>query len=807
MSRVHPLVIPAVALVGGIVLCNWLGPWPGRLLLALAALPLLAVLWLGLRGRGLSPWLLALACLLAGAGLFSLGQSAPLPSDHIARLADGKQHQLTALALAPAEPTSRGFRLEAEALSLNGQPVSGKLRLSLAGGTQPPPAGSRFRARVSLRPVVGLANPGGFDYAEHLAGQGIHATAYAGKRAGLKVLEHRATSGPRAWLMAARQRLADELSALPPSQGRALLRALILGQRGGLSGQTREAFGATGTAHLIAISGLHIGLVWGLAYLLLRWGLAAWPGLALRWPVIKLAAGGALIPAAAYAALAGAGTPTLRALIMIACLVAALWAGRPYRPAGGLALAALVIGLIWPAAPLTLSFQMSFVAVAAILLAAGPLARWLRGLAPGPRILGAVLGWLGLSGAVGLAVWPLAVLSFHQLPVLSLPANALLIPLVAMLTLPLALIAAGVGLVWGAGGEALLALAAWPATGAVELVAWLAALPGATRYLAGPGPLSVALLYAGALAALLLPRAWRWGLGGALGLAGLLLWLGAGGPPPPDGQLRAWVLDVGAGSATVLRLPRGQVVVVDGGGWPGSDFDFGRQVVAPFLWGQGFERLDILACSHRDQDHAGGLPFLLRWFAPRELWTNGAAPQGGSYGKLLALARERGVPVRGPGEIARVREIGGAELRLLWPRPGQDAATLPSNDRSLWLGLGLGTAWLWLPGDNGPRVERAVASGISPGGQQIILAPHHGAKTSLTPELLARLAPRGVLFSSACWGRWPSPHRAALERARSAGATVYGTNWQGCLSLATSGGPWQVEPFLASPRRCLQPRP
>ena len=469
MDRVHPLIIPAVALVGGILLAAWLGPWPGWALLALAALPLLGALWQGWRGRGLSPWLLGLACLLLGAGLLSLEQSAPLPPDHVAHLADGKPHQLEALALTPAQPTPHGRRMLVRALSLDGRPVSGKLRLSLAPGVTPPRAGQSFAARVSLRPITGLANPGGFDYARHLAQQGIFASAYAGKRSALRELGPGPMAWPRSWLLAARQRLATELDALPPGQGRGLLRALTLGQRGGLSAASREAFGATGTAHLLAISGLHVGLVWGLAYVLLRWLLAAWPGLALRWPVLKLASAGALLPAAAYAALAGAGTPTLRALIMIACLAAALWASRPYRPSGGLALAGLVICLIWPSAPLTLSFQMSFVAVAAILLAAAPLARWLRGLAPGPRMLGGVLGWLGLSGVVAVAVWPLAVLSFHQLPVLSLPANAILIPLVAMLTLPLALIAGGVGLLWPLGGEAMLSLAVWPADAAVAL--------------------------------------------------------------------------------------------------------------------------------------------------------------------------------------------------------------------------------------------------------------------------------------------------------------------------------------------------
>lgn len=807
MSRLHPLILPAAALMGGIFMAAWLGPWPAWPLLAAAAMALALCLGRGLAGKGLSPALLALACLLAGAGLLCLERSATLPPDHLAFLADGKAHRIEALALSPAQPGGQGSRLLARALSLDGMPVSGLLRFSLSPEVAPPPAGSRFAARASLRPVSGLANPGGFDYATYMAGLGIYAQAYAGRASGLKVLGRGEVPWPRAWLLAARQRLAHQIETLPPTQGRELLRALVLGQRGGLSGEVREAFGVTGAAHLLAISGLHIGLVWGLAYALLRWGLAAWPGLALRWPVVKLAAALALLPAGAYAALAGGSTPTLRALVMIACLAAALWASRPYRPSGGLALAALVIGLLWPESPLTLSFQMSFVAVAAILLAAAPLARWLRGLAPGPRLVGAVLGWLGLSGVVGLAVWPLAVQSFHQLPVYSLPANALLIPLVAMLTLPLALIAAGVGLVWSTGGQTLFALAVWPASGAVHLVQWLAGLPGAVRYLAGPGPEAAGLFYAGALAALTLPKRWAWGLGAGLGAAGLVLWLGLSGPPPPDGKLRAWVLDVGQGSATVLRLPQGQVMVVDGGGWGGSDFDFGRQVLAPFLWGRGFGRVDVVACSHRDADHAGGLPFVARWFAPRQIWTNGEAASGGWYGRLLEVARKRGIPVLGPGEIAQIGALGGASVRLLWPPPGADLAGHSSNDRSLWLGVGLEAAWLWLPGDGGPLVEKTVTPLLPPGGSQVILAPHHGAKSALAPALLERMRPQAVVFSSGCWGRWPSPSRQAQARARAAGAALYGTNWQGCLDLLSNGGPWSLTPTLSPPRPCLAPWP
>ncbi len=800
--RVHPLIYPATALISGILLGHWLGPWPAWPLLAGVGALGLWLIWSGLKGRGLSPWLLAALCLLLGAGLYSAQRNAVLPLDNVGRLADGNKHIIVADVYSAVEPGTRSQRLVLKAVSLDGRVATGNFSLTLGRGLPSPPVGSRVRFEANLKPVVNMANPGGFDFKAYLARKGIRARSYANRHSGLKIIGMGYISWPRLVVERARARLGALLNRLPPGQGRELLRALILGQRGGLKYTTRQAFGATGTAHLLAISGLHIGLVWGLGFLLLRLGLAAWPRLALAWPVPKLAALGALLPAAAYAALAGGSTPTLRALIMIACLVAALWVDRPYRPAGGLALAALVICLIWPDAPLTLSFQLSFVAVASILLAAGPLACWVERLSPWGRVPGAVLGWLAVSAVVGLAVWPLTVQSFHQLPLLSLPANAVLIPLVAMMTLPLALMGAALGLVWPAGGLGLLALAQWPAGTACSLAAWLAALPGAVVYLGGPGPLAAALIYAAALAGLVLRRFWRWSLAGGLAVAALIAGALHAAPPAADGKLTAWILDVGQGSAAVVRLPRGQVVVIDGGGWPGTDFDFGRSVIAPFLWSQGFNQVAVVAASHADTDHTGGLPFVARWFSPEQIWSNGSPVQGGWYGKLKSVAREEGVPLLTPASLPARRQMGGAEVRLAWPRRGRDLSRLSENNRSLWLGFGLGHTWLWLPGDNGPKVERQVAPSLPAGGRQVLVAAHHGARGSASESLLERLRPQLVLVSAGCGGRYILPRPGVKARARAAGARIYGTAASGCLKLVSDGKAWSITPYLQEPRPC-----
>jgi competence protein ComEC len=276
-------------------------------------------------------------------------------------------------------------------------------------------------------------------------------------------------------------------------------------------------------------------------------------------------------------------------------------------------------------------------------------------------------------------------------------------------------------------------------------------------------------------------------------------------PHPPDGRLTVWVVDVGQGSATVARLPQGQVLVVDGGGWAGEDFDFGKNVMAPFLWSQGIKRVDILIASHRHPDHTGGLAFLARWFKPRQVWTNGAPPDRGPFGRLLETARECGVEVCRPLDIPRRWEWGGARLRLVWPPVGGFPPGLNENDRSLWLGLGLGKCWLWLPGDAGPAVERQVASTLSSAGHMVLVAAHHGGKGSCTRSLLKSLKPDIAVFSAGCGNRFGLPRPEVTSRVKEQGARILRTALNGCVKLMTDGRAWNLSTHLAQSRNCPMP--
>lgn len=800
----HPLVAPAMCLLAGIFLAHWLQPPAAPLLWAAGAGGAL-LLYLGLRFGRLDWWALSLTALLLGAGLLARAEAWQPPAEHVAGRADGGYHLLVADVWRAPAPARQGSHVVVRARAVDGAGARSLVRLYLPRHVDPPRPGRRIQVRTRLTPFTSMANPGSFDYAARMAEQGLLVRGSASKRRRPEDLGPGQVPWPGRAVEQARAELDGLIGRLPKGEGRALLRALILGQRGEIPADLREAFGGLGVAHLLAISGLHLGLVWGLAYGLLRLLLTVWPALALRAPAPQLAASGAMLPALGYAALAGWSTPTLRALIMAGAVTLALALGRRYRPAGGLALACLIIGVLWPRAPLGLSFQLSFTAVAAILIAAAPLAnRWPAKAWPG-RAGKVVSGWLLVSGVVGLATWPLAVGAFHQLPVLSLIANPLLVPLVGLLTLPLGLAGAGLGLLWPAGGEALLGLALHPAAWSVALVRALSSPDWAMIYVAGPGPIATLLFYAGAVAALVLRGRWRWAAG-TLGLAlalAVALWPG----PPADGRLTVWVLDVGQGSSAVARLPDGRVMVIDGGGWPGSDFDFGRAVVAPFIWREGLPAPAVLVASHRDADHAGGLAFLAGQFSPAQVWTNGQPADQGAYGRLLAQARRAGSRVLGPAELPREQTLGGAVVRLMWPPREGAPQGASENDRSLWLGLGLGQTWLWLPGDAGPRVERTVAPALPDGGIQVLVAPHHGGRGSLTPELLARLTPRWVIASCGCFNNYRMPWPASLARAAQVGAKIMTTARHGAIKLVSDGRSWQVEPYLKTPRYCGQSAP
>jgi competence protein ComEC len=688
------------------------------------------------------------------------------------------------------------------------QPVSGGLMLTMVSRQKEWLVGQRFIGRVVLRPVRNFNNPGGFDYRRYLADQGIWLQGMVRSDAQLIPLGG-PTTAP--WM---RRTLASILSRsrafldawLPPDLA-ALFRALVIGDDYALSANVREGIYAAGLGHLIAISGFNLALVAGFAFLLLRATLAHVSALAGRWGVGPLAGLAAFPLAFAYAMLTGMEVPVLRATLMLAVVTLSLLIQRPKDSLNFLSVAALAILVATPQDLFSASFQLSFMAVAALIWLPPqvPLPSWLRERPGRPwhKIGRSLHQFILISVVASVATAPLALHYFHRFPVLGLPANLVVVPIVAFLVqpagllslilLPISTSAAGFLVTMGSLGlEVVLRI-----TSFIGDLPWASIWPGAVS--AWQVALSYILL---TLPWLKLSRArvpcWcRIGLvaAGCLVLAAHRIALPTGPSP-----LRVTYLDVGQGNAAVVELPEHGAILIDGGGFPGSSFDVGRNVVAPYLWQRRIHRLEAMVLSHAHPDHFRGLAFIAAHFPVKEFWYPGLTAADPDFTHLMETLDRNGIPALSPRELPSPRVIQGAKIRALHPSPellsGSRTFTYSDhNNLSLVLHLRYGKISFLFPGDIDSEAESRllVLPEVTP--TQVLLAPHHGSRSSSSVALLEKLKPRIAVFSVGFDNPFHFPAPEVEERYRLLGVQTYRTDVHGAVTVSTDGERLHVETF------------
>jgi competence protein ComEC len=657
--------------------------------------------------------------------------------------------------------------------------VTGLVRVSIRRLTHPWRFGDRLEFEARLRRPRNFENPGRFDWEGHLARRGIHATTSVWDDAAI-VREPGRVDGWRGRLERWRARLGRRIATTLPGREGAVLQALVIGDDGGIAPGLREAFTRAGVVHVLSISGLHIGLVAALGFASARWLLGRSEGLLLRIDVDRTAAVASLGPVLLYSALAGLGVATLRAALMVGVAVVAGVAGRRVDVARSLALAALTIALLWPGAPLEIAFQLSFVSVAAIVAGVARLTPVLRRARSWrARLLTAAV--VSPCALVGTA--PLTAFHFHQVSLAGVVANPLVIPLFGSAVV-------GVGLT-GAVLEPLapqLAGIAFRVAGVIlrpgiALVEALGAPTWAALDVPMPTPVELLLVYALLGALLLLPRR------GAAVVAGLALLLLAGDAGwwirerMATSRLRITFLDVGQGDAAVAELPGGRVLVVDAGGFPGSDFDTGAAVVTPFLYRQKILRLDALAMTHAHPDHSGGLPSLVVGHRPREFWWTGVAGRGLAWERLQAAIAGSATRVRvlGDGEALP----GMPEVAVLHPPVG--VAGLSLNDSSLTLRLTVGAVSILLTGDIEAAAEARLRDRGDGLASVVLKVPHHGSRTSSSEAFLDAVAPRVGVVSVGAENRYGLPAAQVEARYRARGTCLLRTDRCGAIAIETDG--------------------
>lgn len=825
-----PLIIPFVFFAFGLVCAsrNWAGPQAAALSTGAFGLLFLAARWKrASRGARLAGWCLAASL---GAGAYHLHQPSTLPK------LDAQPGETVLLSGCVVEPSvADGDRLR---FVLELAPRA-RARVSIpAGLNQPLPYGARVEGVARLLEPREFQNPGAFSYGAWLERRSIFWLASAPQ--GTVWTRTEGECGRRfvSILTRLRQHLLERIDALYGSDTyhAAMMRGLLLGEDSAIERVWVEDFRRTGTYHALVISGGHIAFFTGL---FLLWFRLSGKG---RGLVLALAT----LVAWAYSLLAGGDAPVLRSAAGFTLFAVTRLVYRRSRLLNLLALVAFGFLLVDPTQIFEASFQLSFLAVAAIGAFADPLAKrylqpyggvlrglaqhrydarmdpraaalrvelrllirtihlwtrlpesWLTGFIGGGWRAGYwVAGVLLVSASVQIALALPMMFYFHRLSWTGLLANVIVTPL-ATFAIPLGFLAIGTGGGLFSSGAALLLDAARLAA------AWHAGWEFPFRVPDPPVWLVAGIAVCLALSAWAIRRSSPlWPVPAVMAHA--LIALAALSPFPPRierGALELTAIDVGMGESLFLGLPDGKAMVIDGGGLPSppgrrSRFDIGEDVVAPYLWSRGVRRLDVLAVTHFHHDHAGGIPALLDAFRPAEFWIG---PDDGSARarRLIALARDAGASVRVLRAGDRFRR-NGVSWHAVSP---DDAAAGSANNASLVLHARYGRHSALLAGDIERPVENRLLAAATLPAATILKVAHHGSRTASSPGFVSRVAPVVGIISAGRANTFRFPHPEVLRTLQEQRVYVGRTDRDGAVGVVTDGRFLEMRYEITASRR------
>jgi len=623
--------------------------------------------------------------------------------------------------------------------------------------------GDRIQARVHWHAPRNRNNPGGFDFEAYCFDR--HIALIGSARGPVAVLASKPS-----WLEGVRQHIRDALNPLPDAQA-GVIEALLLADRSHIPTRIQDAFAATGAMHLLAISGLHVGMAGAIGFGLCWWLLTRREAWMVGLPVRGIALIAGLVVAVAYASLAGWPLPAQRATMMLAAGVLAWWFRARAAPLNTLLAALILILLLDAQAVGSVSLWLSFTATAAILFWAGRQ----ESHGDGFHIRRAFAGMLWVTLIAGLATLPLITRTFGRLPIYSLPANVMMVPLYSLIVLPLALagaVFAGLGMSGAA--TWLFSVAGYGIAMGNRLLVWMLQWPGGHLWVPSvPWWLSALYVSGAMLAVVLLWKGRRSAGWTVMALTVLIYGMAAVRErPPARAQLIAW--DVGQGAAMSLVLPGGHVMVVDAPGRRGSRFN-GGTIVAAGLRASGITHVDVLAITHAQSDHMGGMMRLMSQVNHvDQLWLADVPDMRRHRGirRLIRRVRAQG------GRVHWLKQdenlvFGDVKGRVLWPPAGY--APSNANNTSLVLSFRMRNGrQLLFPGDIEARAEAGMmAHGIR--AHDIMLMPHHGSATSSTPALIRAVAPKIAIVQTGYANHYGFPKSQVIQRYEHAGARIWNT--------------------------------
>ncbi len=716
------------------------------------------------------------------------------------------------------------FNLGTELLDAqNGDsPVTGKIRVAVSGKAPDLRVGDKIFFSSRIRTIRNFMNPGGFDYKRYMAFRGIWGSAYI-RGDKIRIIKRRSPGDWGTMLANVRQKISCLIDQVNNKDQAAILKALIIGDKSEIRASIRESFSRAGVSHLLAISGLHIGIVAGVAFLFFSWVLSFFKVFLWHAWTKKGAAILSIIPVVMYGILSGMSPPTQRAVIMVSVFLAAFIFEKQHDPFNTIAIAAMLILIIHPPSIFSVSFQLSFAAVFSIIYGMALIYKKSDNQSAHNKTIFAIacakLFTFSLVSAFAIiGTIPLVMYYFNQISLAGIITNLFAVPLTGFIIVPLGLFSLPACLF-----SIDLALLSIRASGymlgfVLKAVKFIACLPWAAYKTLTPSCFEICLYYLIFLTVLriihniinskkIFPDKTNIKAGIPVlalfflltaGCCDLLYWLNR---RILHDDLRVTILDVGQGSAALVELPKGECLLVDGGGFSDNAiFDMGAKVLAPFLWRNKILTINTIILSHPNSDHLNGLIYIAKHFNVQTVLSNGEEADTLGYKEFVAAINKNKIEMCEFRQLTRKQNIGKVTLEILYPPPEYSEKKHKEkwrdlNNNSVVVKISYGAVSFLFPGDIEARAEQELVA-INGGRlrSRVLIAPHHGSKSSSTSAFLRSVRPEWVIISSGFNNRFGFPDPEVIDRYKLLGIRILCTSQNGALILKTDGQSLSITP-------------
>ena len=754
--------------------------------------------------------------LFASLGYLSLQPwiSPRFPTHHIIHFIDSQPWEITGTIDGPPFNDARRTRfvLRAEILARmqRSYPVTGRIQVSVYGRCPELALGTSVSFKSKIRSFRNFRNPGSFDYRKYMMFRKIWGTTYTSAKK-LNVLNQPIQKGIRWRIQQIRNRISQRIDNTAKGDASAVLKALVVGDRSGISPGLFEIFHRAGVGHLLAISGLHIGMIATVSFLIFRRLLSHVKPLLWRAWTRRGAALLSLIPVFVYGILAGMSPSTQRAVIMVAVFLFTFLLKRDQDSINTLAIAALIILVVNPPSLFSISFQLSFIAVFSIICGfAWKDEKRHRQISilkiTGLKKAFASYAYVSLFAILG--TLPLMMRYFNQISLISLFGNLLAIPLIGTIVVPLGLFSVFLYPLSIEASTVGFHVASIVLAFALKLMEVISKPSFAAMKTITPSVLEMSCYYALAWALLNIKKPThmnrRYATAGAVFVIIVVcvdtgywlnhrLW---------HTDLRATIIDVGQGNAALLEIPGGENLLIDGGGFSdNSMFDVGAKVIAPYLWRKKITTIDTLILTHPNSDHLNGLLYIAEHFNVKQIWTNSESRITRGYSQLLEIVNRNGILMPNYASIPRMMNINGVQFEILYPPMDflarkQKEKWRNTNNNSLVVKVRFGSTSMLFPGDieNEAETELSRLRGDRLK-STLLIAPHHGGRTSSSETFLGKVSPDWVIVSSGLRNRFGFPHPSVINRYEERGCQILNTALRGAISITTDGSSLNITPF------------